>query len=88
MSDLAGDLKTDFLKLMISFNPRDLFRKTSIEQHHEKNLSRFPTRSNTNWNVKPEKLATDLPPPLSNNLWIIPSQKVDWDRVTFSIRNY
>ena len=31
---------------------------------------------------------TDLPRPLSNNLWIIPSQKVDWDRVTFSIRHY
>ena len=31
---------------------------------------------------------TDLPRPLSNNLWIIPSQKVDWDRETFSIRNY
>ena len=30
----------------------------------------------------------DLPRPLSNNLWIIPSQKVDWDRVTFSIRKY
>ena len=28
---------------------------------------------------------TDLPRPLSNNLWIIPSQKVDWDRVTFPL---
>ena len=33
-------------------------------------------------------ISTDLPRPLSNNLWIIPSQKVDWDRVSFSIRNY
>ena len=32
--------------------------------------------------------STDLPRPLSINLWIIPSQKVDWDTVTFSIRNY
>ena len=32
-------------------------------------------------------LSTDLPRPISNNLWIIPPQKVDWDRVTFSIRN-
>ena len=32
--------------------------------------------------------STDLPRPLSNNLWIIPSQKVDWDRMTFSIRKY
>ena len=29
--------------------------------------------------------STDLPRPLSNNLWIIPSQKVDWDRVTFPL---
>ena len=36
----------------------------------------------------PEYGSTDLPRPLSNNLWIIPSQKVDWDRVTFSIKKY
>ena len=38
--------------------------------------------------IKETSLCTDLPRPLSNNLWIIPSQKVDWDRVTFSIRKY
>ena len=28
-------------------------------------------------------LTTDLPRPLSNNLWIIPSEKVDWDSDIF-----
>ena len=31
---------------------------------------------------------TDLPRPPSNNLWIIRSQKVDWEKLTFSIKNY
>ena len=33
-----------------------------------------------NINTAPS-LGTDLPRPLSNNLWSIPSQKIDWDRL-------